>query len=258
MGLIIQHLLLLPSVTAIGIYQLPPVPSRLTAPASVATYAASVASAQATALSTQNAYGISTGTPDFSLPDPCGPPQQVSASPGTLSTCHLNISIADTTSTSAYGATCLKTSDPALASITRTLDVNACANAMIEICYALSGTYGPPAQDAWVFTNGTQTSSSSSFGEDGGGNCTMGFWLPEGGAPAPSFLRCVDGIFGPLVGTCGSERKGGGGGGAVNLEVLPGFGVGRGGENEGGVDRVGVGGTGVAFESGYPSYFFVA
>ena len=248
---------LLPLAATLGIYNLPPVPSQITVPASVATYAASIASAQATALSIENNQGISTGTPNDSLPDPCGPPQQVSAPAKSLSTCRTNITTNHTSTPQYYGVTCLNEST-APPSITRTLDVNACANAMIEICYTLAGSYGSPATDEWVFTNGTSTGPDRSAGPEGGGNCTVGFWLPSGGAPAPSFLRCVDGIFGPMVGACGGTKQVGYGG-SVNLETLPGFSVASSGDEEGGVIAVGVaGGTGVAVEGGYPSYFFVA
>ncbi len=45
MQLVPHLLLLIPFAAALGIYDLPPVPSQLIVPASVATYAASVASA---------------------------------------------------------------------------------------------------------------------------------------------------------------------------------------------------------------------
>ncbi len=256
---LVPHLLpLIPFAAALGIYDLPPVPSQLTVPASVATYAASVASAQATALSIENNQGISTGKPNASLPDPCGPPLQISAQANTLSTCHAKVYTNHTEKPQAYGVSCLN-STTAPPSITQTLDVNACANAMIEICYTLAGSYGPPATDAWVFTNGTTTGPTKAIGAEGGGNCTAGFWLPSVGAPAPSFLRCVDSIFGPVVKTCGGEENGGGSGGSVNLAIMPGFGVATSGGGEGGVNEVGVnGGTGVAIDGGYPSYFVVA
>ena len=246
--------------TALGIYDLPPVPSQLTVPASAATFAASVASAEATALAIQNTYGISTGAPNDLLPDPCGPPTQASAKANSLSTCHTNVCTKKPNTSQSYGVTCLPSDSAATSIISQTLDLNACANAMIEICYTMAGSYGPPATDEWVFTNGTTTGPQNSIGAKGGGNCTLGFWLPSGGAAAPSFLRCVDGIFSPLVETCGGGAKSvAGNGGSVNLAIMPGFGIASNGEGEGGVNEVGItGGSGVAVDSGYPSYFVVA
>ena len=257
---LVLHLLHIVTLTsAIGIYNLPPVPSQLTVPASVATYAASVASAQATGLSTHNNLGISTGTPNASLPDPCGPPNQPSGTATTHSTCHADICTNHTTLPQKYGATCLLTNDTDITPITQVIDANACANAMIEICYTIAGSYGPPAMNKWVFTNGTTTSPEYSAGSEGGGNCTVGFWLPSGGAPAPSFLRCVDSIFSPLLATCGGKERGSGSGGSVNLQTLPSFGVATGGLDVGGVDEIGASGsTGMAVDAGYPSYLLVA
>ena len=275
MRVVFQLLPLLPFTLASGIYDLPPVPSQLVNPSRVATFAASVASAKATALSLDNDLGISTGIPNPELPDPCGPPIQAPGVANSSSTCHSEVITNRTKADQAYGATCLNEASAPLP-ITQELDVKACANAMIQICYALAGSYGEPPTDKWVFTNGSALDQYGSFGSEGGGNCTAGFWLPKGGAPAPSFLRCVDGIFAPLVQACGGKVKnagsiaGNGGpatgavetvgyGGSVNLAVLPGFSVAQAGENAGGVDEVGVeGGTGVAVDSGYPSYFIVA
>ncbi len=52
----------------------------------------------------------------------------------------------------------------------------------------MAGFYGLPATDAWVVTPNQS------------GNCTFGFWLPKGGAPPPSYARCVDQIFGGVGG----------------------------------------------------------
>ena len=259
MQLALYLLPLLPLTNALGLYSLPPIPSRLSVPASVATYAASVASAEATALSIENSQGISNGKPNPALPDPCGPPTgQISASANSDSTCQAKICTNHTSSPEKYGATCIENGDSATISIIQTLDVNACANAMIELCYTMAGSYGTPPTDEWVFTNGTTIESAKAVGAQGGGNCTVGFWLPSGGAPAPSFLRCVDSIFNPLVSTCAAGGEGSVSGGSVNLSLLPTFGVSSAGDNKGGVNQVGYGGTGVAVDGGYPSYFFVA
>lgn len=74
-----------------------------------------------------------------------------------------------------------------------------------------------------------------------GGDCTFGYWLPAGGAPAPSFDRCVKQIYGPTREKCGS---GGFNVGSVNIA--------SGGLPEGLVE--GSVGTGVTVRGDYPSY----
>ena len=182
--------------------------------ASLAAYAASTSAAYAaTAIpplpwSSQAASGISFGTTNDSLPDPCGPPVQKAAPANSTSTCHVNVSIADTTTPTAYGVQCLNDESGYI------LNSTTCAAAQVDICDKISAatTVGHPLHDPpvnqWVW-------SATS-----GANCTMGFWLSEGGAPVPSYMRCMTQIYQVMMEACngeGGEGKGGWNGATVNM-----------------------------------------
>ncbi len=202
-----------------------PLPSITKTPAQSS--AASVARAQAQALSSAvsygNSVGIASGTPNATLPDPCGPPLQPPGAAQSLSTCTQNVSVADLGSHSYYGLNCWNdTTKPAL-------DLGSCSDAIYVICDDIStGGELYTKTNKWIWSTV-------------GGNCTFGYWLPAGGAPAPSFDRCLRQIYGPMREKCRGPRFNVG---SVNIasDGLP----------DGLVS--GTVGTGVAVRGDYPSY----
>ncbi|KAL6719467.1 hypothetical protein ACLMJK_003707 [Lecanora helva] len=184
------------------------------------------ASSVSAALAAQSSAGISLDNPDNSLSDPCGPPSQPPGDASSKSTCHANVSVAETSSKQAYGVYCMndKTGEA--------LNHNSCDDAMWTICDMIAGGWGSEYQtpDRWTWS--TQN-----------GNCTFGYWLPKGGAPPPSPDRCRKQILAPMSEKCrGPEYNVG----AVNLRKLP------------SADASGITGTGLPVDGQYPSYIMVA
>ena len=176
------------------------------------------------AIKAGNEVGISAGSPNNALADPCGPPVQ--AADGGISTCHANVSVADTTSQTYYGVHCLndKTGE--------VLQQGSCADALYTICQQISGMWGAKYQttNEWIWSTT-------------GGNCSFGYWLPEGGAPPPSNDRCTDQIMSPINDACKGPTYNVG---TVNLRTLP------------AADALGRTSNGSAVDAGYPSYIMVA
>ena len=200
-------------------------PSITKTPAQVS--AASVVQAKAHALQSAvshgDSVGIASGSPNPSLPDPCGPPVQSPAAAESMSTCTQNVSVSDLSAHSYYGVNCWNDGSESA------LDLGTCSDAMMVICNHIStGGALYNVTDKWIWSTE-------------GGNCTFGYWLPLGGAPAPSFDRCLDQIYSPMKENC----------------VGPGFNVGSiniasGGLPDGLVN--GKVGTGVTVRGNYPSY----
>ncbi|KAK4693843.1 hypothetical protein P7C71_g3630, partial [Lecanoromycetidae sp. Uapishka_2] len=197
--------------------------------ASAASASDAAASSAAATLIYQNTAGISSGNSNISLPDPCGPPIQAPGLMNSVSTCHLNVSVANITEPQAYGVQCLHDNT------TYILDKNACFDAMDLMCDALCGFHAPPPRDQWVWSNQT-------------GNCTFGFWLPTGGAPPPSYDRCTAQITAAMVDACVAPAYNVA---AVNLKELPSATF---NETTGQVE----GGSGVPVDGGYLSFIMVA
>ena len=172
--------------------------------------------------------GISSGTPNNTLPDPCGPPNQDPGAAGSKSTCHQNVSVADVTAKEEYGVFCINDNTGEV------LDQGTCSDAMYTICDQITGSFGSgtgyQATNKWIWS--TQD-----------GNCTFGYYLPEGGAPPPSSERCYNQIITPMNSACQGPKYNVG---AVNLAALP------------GLDASGAQFTGTAVNAGYPSYIMVA
>ena len=80
--------------------------------------------------------GISSGTLNNTLPDPCGPPNQGPEAPGSKSTCDQNVCVADITAKGQYGVYC--TND----NIGKVLDQGRCSDAMYTICDQITGSFG--------------------------------------------------------------------------------------------------------------------
>lgn len=201
----------------------PPPISKTPAESSAASVAQVLAHALQSAVSYGDSVGIAAGTPNPVLPDPCGPPVQSPAAANSISTCTKNVSVADLSAHSYYGVNCWNdTTKPAL-------DLSSCSDALYVICNHIStGGELYNKTDKWIWSTP-------------GGGCTFGYWLPSGGAPAPSFDRCVDQIYSPMKEKC----------------AAPGFNVGSvniasGGLPEGLVN--GNVGTGVPVRGEYPSY----
>ena len=175
----------------------------------------------------QNSAGISSGNVNNSLPDPCGPAVQNPEPAGSRSTCHTNVSVADTRYPSRYGVQCLNDGTGEV------LDQNTCAGAIYTICYQISGLWSTryQATNQWIWSTEN-------------GNCTFGYWLPKGGAPPPSYDRCRDQIMAPMNDKCtGPDYNVG----AINLKELPAA-----------DSRTGIVTTGKALDGGWPSYIMVA
>ncbi|CAD6577445.1 MAG: hypothetical protein ASARMPRED_008281 [Alectoria sarmentosa] len=187
------------------------------AESAIASTAASAAQALEAA---QNSVGISAGTLVAANPDPCGPP--TGQAPGSLSTCHANVSVANLGQPSAYGVQCANDGSG------YTLEQSTCADSSITMCDQISGLYGAGYQrtDTWVWT--TQD-----------GNCTFGYWLPKNGAPPPSFERCQKQITSVINQYCAGPVFNAGG---VNLKVFPGAGASN------------TSSTGLPVDPLYPSY----
>ena len=185
------------------------------------------ASANVALLDTQNAAGISTGNVNNNLPDPCGPPNQSMDAPaGSESTCHRNVTTVDITGKGFYGVHCQNDNTGYV------LNQATCSDAIYTICDQISGRWGSKYQatNEWIWST-----------DDG--NCTFGYWLPEGGAPAPSYERCLDQIMGPIHDKCmGPEWNSGN----VNLAEMP------------SANETGATSTGTPVWGEYPSYVMVA
>lgn len=164
------------------------------AQSSAAAARAAANAAEASAQAHSNANGISYGEPNPKLPDPCGPPFQPPGPAESISTCHKDISVADVGAHTSYGVNCWNdTSKPAL-------DVQSCEDSVYVLCNDISG--GDPlytVTNKWVWSSGGNGEKSK------GEKCNFGFWLPEGGAPAPSRDRCVEQILHPMVNSCGES-----------------------------------------------------
>lgn len=215
--------------------QLPAIPSQLSAAAHAASSVASVANAEASLMAFQNEIGISSSLPNLSLPDPCGPPSQPVAYSNSLSTCTANVTTNNTdfATPSHYGVSCQYCDGSSGHQIP---NITTCKNEMIAICEKLVGFYGAPPTDQWVFGNQ-------------GGNCTLAFWLPQGGAPPPSYKRCVDQIFLLIADTCLEPKYNVG---TVNLAQTPDM------QAFNSTAPAGSYSTGFAVDTGYPSYIMLA
>ena len=215
----------------------------------LAAYAASTSSAAvATATpplpwSQQISTGLSFGTPNASLPDPCGPTTQPPGPANSTSTCHANVSVVDTGNSTAYGVQCFNDGTE------NQLNATSCSVAQANICGQLCAatTVGTPLRDPryneWVW-NAPNAES---------GKCSMGFWLPdpkEGGAPVPSYGRCVGQIFQVMMDACSSQH--GWNGASVNLRDMNGTVVGDGHEGREGEGKP------VPVRRGYASYVIMA
>ena len=200
-----------------------------TSQSSDAEAAAAAASAAADATLVQNVAGISAGVSNLSLPDPCGPPLQAPGIEDSIATCHLNVSVSDTSMPQAYGVQCLHDNT------TYILDEGTCTSALATICYTLSGGHGSPVKDQWVWSDET-------------GNCTFGFWLPTGGAPPPSIERCQTQILAPMKDACQPPQFNVA---AINLRELPSAKM-----NE--TTGVIKGNSGLPVDGGYLSFIMVA
>ena len=176
-----------------------------------------------------NALGISVGSPNYTLPDPCGPPVQPPGEPSSKSTCDASLDISDLASPKYYGVQCRNDNSG------ETIDTNGCwsSDAIQDICFQISGMYGSKYQDTGKWLWSTQT-----------GNCTFGYWLPEGGAPPPSHERCEVDIYEPMITECGG--RGDANVGSVNLRDIP------------SANASGIMSNGTAVNSDYPSYIMVA
>ena len=181
----------------------------------------------------QSQLGISSGQPNASLVDPCGPPDNPApGAPGSFNTCHQNVSTEDATSSGAaldgFGAYSVRCLNDGTGYV---LDQKTCSDSAITICYQISGMYGTKYQtpNQWIWSTEN-------------GNCTFGYWLPAGGAPPPSYERCTTGIMGVMNEACQGPKFNAA---SVNLLQLP-------WSNSSG------NGTGQAVDAGYPSYIMVA
>jgi len=137
----------------------------------------------------------------------------------------LNVSVADITSQEYYGVQCLNDNTGEI------LQQGTCSDAIMTICDQMTGLLGSSYEvtNKWIWSTP-------------GGNCTFGYWVPEGGAPAPSYDRCLKQIYGPMNDKCrGPEFNVG----SINLRELP-------------KAVNGVVTNGMAVEPGYPSYIMVA
>ena len=171
-----------------------------------------------------NQIGISIGSPNPNLPDPCGPLSQPPGEANSKSTCHATVSTTNLSSQDYYGVQCQKDDTGEV------LDRPSCEDSYMTMCYQIAGMWGGKYQvaDKWVWST-TQ------------GNCTFGYWLPKDGAPPPSYDRCVTQIYRPMVESCGGDYNVG----SVNLKVVPSV-------------KDGVMGTGEAVDPAWPSYVMVA
>lgn len=137
-----------------------PVQSASSASAAIAlsTYVAGIRNAAAVL----DNEGIGGGTYSPNLTDPCGPPNhslQLSAgAPGSNSTCHGNVSIADTTQQTYYGVNCFNNSAAPL--------LSDCGEAMQSMCEQISGESG----------SGYQATNQWFYGTAQDGVCTYGYW----------------------------------------------------------------------------------
>lgn len=192
-----------------------------------ASAAISAAAARSSALiMDQIGAGISLGTTNDSLPDPCGPPDQLPGVSNSSSTCHHNVSVTNTTSKQYYGVHCLNDNT------SEVLDQDACLYAKDTICKYMSGSLSTAYQitNKWIW----------SVQE---GNCTFGYWLPEGGAPPPSYKRCSEQIMTPMNEACVGPTWNVG---SINLKELP------------AANATAVTSTGKPVLGGWPSYIMVA
>lgn len=174
--------------------------------------------------SINNNLGISSGIPDDTHADPCGPPSQprLDAGADEASTCHQNVSVAHLNQASSYGVQCQNDNTGYI------LNQTTCAAAMATVCFQIAGMQGSvyQATDKWFYSTWKD-------------NCTFGYWLPSGGAPPPSLDRCYEQIMEPMNEACTEEK--GWNVGSVNLKELP-----------------GVAGTGLPVDGTYPSYVMIA
>ena len=184
------------------------------------------ASSALSALDAQKTAGISIGKPNDTLPDPCGPPNQPPGKANSASTCHANVSTADITSSEYYGVQCLTDDTGEL------IDMMSCSDSADTVCEQISGLWGSDYQttDKWIWSTE-------------GGNCTFGYWLPEGGAPPPSKARCLNMIYGPMISACGEGLYNVG---SVNLRERP------------SASANAITSNGTAVDPGWPSYIMVA
>ncbi|KAL6714701.1 hypothetical protein ACLMJK_008126 [Lecanora helva] len=175
----------------------------------------------------QDAMGISVGTSNDTLPDPCGPSLQAQGEANSTSTCHASVNTTDVHAQQYYGIECWKDATGAV------IDEDFCETSILTICSQISGLSGTAYQSTneWIWSTND-------------GNCTFGYWLPEGGAPPPSYLRCMDQIYGPMVESCAETLPYNGG--SVNLKQLP----------KASVNEIVTNGT--AVDPMYPSYIMVA
>lgn len=131
--------------------------------------------------------------------DRCGPAIQ---EPGYPSTC--NATIESSPIPSRYSLQCRQNRD-----LQAGLNAATCMNAIGDICNRLTDPH--VLKDQWVWT------SPALIG------CAFGFWLPSGNgsdaAFAPSYDRCVVGIFEPMAKACTNPQWNNVGG--VNLKVFP-------------------------------------
>ncbi|MCJ1452438.1 hypothetical protein MMC28_002781 [Mycoblastus sanguinarius] len=190
---------------------------------------ASLRSSALSAFDASNAVGITSGAPNDSLPDPCGPPIQSPNHPVQQSTCLSAVSAA--TYPEVYGFECLQDDTG------YQLNQATCSDAIYDICWQMY--YNGPAPGQWYWSS------------DGFDNCTFGFWLPLGNetAPTPSYNRCLYQIFSPMIGTCVGNPKFNVG--AINLVSLPSTILNSTGQVISST-------TGEAVDPNYPSYVMVA
>lgn len=132
--------------------------------------------------------------------DRCGPAEQ---EPGQPSTCNATIEVAPIPSR--YSLQCRQDR-----SLQAGLNYATCLNAIVDICNRLTDPHA--LKNQWVWT------SPAYIG------CAFGFWLPLGNgsdaAFAPSYDRCVVGIFQPMAQACTNPQWNNVGG--VNLKTFPG------------------------------------
>ena len=214
---------------------LPAIPSQLTGAAHAVSSVAAVAATEASLVAYPNSIGISSGTPNISLPYPCGPANQVAAPANSVSTCKESVAINSTAfaNASTYGVGCQYCNT---SSSIQVPNITTCENEIISLCYKMAGVYGAPATNDWVFGNA-------------GGKCTLGFWLPEGGASPPSYERCVDQIFLLIANTCLDPKYNLG---TVNIAKVPDI------QAFNSSAKSGTCSTGFAVDADYPSYIMLA
>lgn len=214
---------------------LPIIPPQLTEAAHAASSVAAVAATEASLVAYQNSIGISSGTPNNSLPNPCDPANQVAAPANSVSTYKESVAITSIafTNASTYGVSyhyCNTSSSLQVPNITT------CENEMISLCYKMAGVYDTPATNDWVFNNA-------------GGNCTLEFWMPKGGASPPSYARCVNQIFLLIANTCLEPKYNLG---TVNIAKVPDI------QAFNSSAKSGTCSTGFAIDADYPSYIMLA